>query len=190
MTTTVTVSASTAVVTVEETSATVNVVGSDAATVSVAGAVGPSPIAQRFTPTFTATGLAFTGSGATYPTYNSWFVKHGQFVTFQIEVLCTTVTNFGTGQYKLELPIAPLLVGGHFPGWVWRDPAIPADDANHIILNADYTNTSTTLDLHFLVGATASPKPIIENQLKQGAPGYDLTTVSRIYVNGTYIAES
>jgi hypothetical protein len=184
------VSASTAVVTVAETSATVNVVGSDAATVSVAGAVGPSPIAQRFTPTFSATGLTFTGSGATYPTYNSWFVKHGQLVTFQIEVILSTVTNFGTGQYKLELPVAPLLPGGHFPGWIWRDPAIPADDSNHIILNVDYAGTSTTLDLHFLVGATANPKPIIENQLKQGAPGYNLTTVSRMYVNGTYIGES
>lgn len=190
MTTTVTVSASTAVVTASTTEAVISVSGSDAATVSVAGAVGPSPIAQRYSPTFQATGLTFTGSGATYPSYNSYFVKHGQFVTFQIEVDLSTVTNFGTGQYKLELPIAPLRPGGHFTGWVWRDPEIPADDANHIILNADYTNTSATLDLHFLVGATASPKPIIENQLTQGAPGYNLTTVSKIYVNGTYIAES
>lgn len=185
-----TVTASTAVVTASTTEAVISVSGNDAATVTVAGAVGPNPIAQRWSPVFQATGLTFTGSGATYPTYNSWFVKHGQFVTFQIEVLCTTVTNFGTGQYKLELPVAPLLEGGHFPGWVWRDPAIPADDANHIILNVDYTGTSTTLDLHFLVGATANPKPVIENQLKQGAPGYNLTTVSKMYVNGTYIAVS
>ena len=102
----------------------------------------------------------------------------------------TTVTAFGTGQFKSELPVAPLLPGAHFPGWIWRDPSVPADDANHIVLNVDYTNTSKTLDLHFLVGATASPKPIIENQLTQGAPGYNLTTVSKIYINGTYIAES
>ena len=102
----------------------------------------------------------------------------------------TTVTAFGTGQYKTELPIAPLAAGSHFPGWVWRDPSVPADDTNHIILNVDYTGTSRTLDMHFLVGAPATPKPVIENQLKQGAPGFDLTTVSRIYINGTYIAES
>lgn len=190
MTTTVTVSASTAVVTVEETSATVNVVGSDAATVSVAGAVGPSPIAQRFTPTFSATGLAFTGSGATYPTYNSWFVKHGQLVTFQIEVLCTTVTNFGTGQYKLQLPVMPLGGSNHFAGWVWRDPSIPADDENHIILNVDTVGVTDVLDLHFLIGATPQPKAIVEKVLTQSAMGFDLTTVSRLYVNGTYIAES
>jgi hypothetical protein len=190
LSTTVTVTASTAVVTASTTEATISVSGSDAATVTVAGAVGSNPIAQRWSPVFQATGLTFTGSGATYPTYNSWFVKHGQLVTFQIEVICSTVTNFGTGQYKLELPVAPLLSGGHFPGWVWRDPAVPADDANHIILNVDYTGTSQTLDLHFLVGASAQPKAVIENQLKQGAPGYNLTTVSRMYVNGTYIGES
>ena len=186
----VTVSMSTAVVTASTTEAVINVTGQDAATVTVAGASGPSPIAAQYSPVFSATGLTFTGSGTTYPSYNSWYVKHGQMVTFQIQIDMTTVTAFGTGQFKSELPIAPLLPGAHFPGWIWRDPSLPADDANHIVLNVDYTNTSKTLDLHFLVGATASPKPIIENQLTQGAPGYNLTTVSKIYINGTYIAES
>jgi hypothetical protein len=108
-------------------------------------------------------------------------------VTFYIEIYCTTVTNFGTGQYAMSLPFMPAHGGNHFPGWVWRDPAIPADDANHIILNADHNGATKQLDLHFLVGAPANPKPVIENQLKQGAPGYNLTTVSKLYVNGTYI---
>ena len=186
----VTVATSTAVVTASTTEAVINVTGQDAAVVTVAGAVGPNPIAVRYVPTFSATGLTFTGSGTAYPSYNSWYVKHGQLVTFSIEIDMTTVTAFGTGQFKSELPVAPLLAGGHFPGWVWRDPSIPADDANHIILNVDYTGTSQTLDMHFLVGASAQPKAIIENQLTQGSPGYNLTTVSKIYINGTYIAES
>ena len=190
MTTTVTVSASTAVVTASTTEAVISVSGVDEATVSVAGAVGPNPIAERYSPVFQATGLTFTGAGATYPTYNSWFVKHGQFVTFQIEVDCSTVTNFGTGQYKLELPIAPLRPGTHFTGWVWRDPAIPADDSNHIILNVDYVGTSKTLDLHYLAGAPAEPKAVIEKQFADSNAGFSMTTVSKIYVNGTYIAES
>lgn len=188
--TTVTVTASTAVVTASTTEAVVAVTSSDAAVITVAGASGPNPIAVRYTPTFSATGLTFTGSGTAYPSYNSWYVKHGQFVTFAIQIDCTTVTAFGTGQYKTELPIAPLTPGAHFTGWVWRDPSVPADDTNHIVLNVDYTGTSSTLDMHFLVGAPANPKPVIENQLKQGAAGFDLTTVSKIYVNGTYIAES
>lgn len=186
----VTVSMSTAVVTVAETSATVNVTGADSAVVTVAGASGPSPIAVRYSPAFTATGLTFTGSGTAYPSYNSWYVKHGQLVTFSIEIDMTTVTAFGTGQFKSELPIAPLVPGNHFSGWVWRDPSVPADDENHVVLNVDYVNTSKTLDMHFLVGATATPKPIVEKQFADSNAGFTMGTASKIYINGTYIAEA
>lgn len=184
----VTVAMSTAVVTVTETSATVDVVGANSITVDAVAGNVQLPSAVRWSPTFSATGLAFTGSGATYPTYNSYYVKHGQLVTFQIEVLCSTVTNFGTGQYKLQLPVMPLGGSNHFTGWIWRDPSIPADDENHIILNVDTVGVTDVLDLHFLIGATPQPKAIVEKVLTQSAMGYDLTTVSRIYVNGTYIA--
>jgi hypothetical protein len=201
--TTVTVTTSTAVVEViPPASATVTTSGAATALISVAsgptgpqGATGPTgpagpesnPVAVRYTSAFTATGLTFTGTGVTAPGYNSYYVKTGALVTFYVEVSCATVTNFGTGQYALSLPFLPAQGGNHFSGWVWRDPAIPADDANHIILNADHNGATKQLDLHFLVGAPANPKPVIENQLKQGAPGYNLTTVSKLYVNGTYI---
>jgi len=185
--TTVTVTTSTAVVDViPPASATVTTSGAAMATVSVApDFVWPSQ--ARYTSDFTATGLAFTGTGATAPGYNSYYLKHGSLVMFYIEILCTTVTNFGTGQYSMSLPFLPAHSGNHFAGWVWRDPAVPADDANHIILNADHNGATKQLDLHFLVGASAQPKAVIENKLSQGAPGYNLTTVSRLYVNGTYI---
>lgn len=156
------------------------------------GPPGPAAFTTviRWSPTFSATGLAFTGSGTTYPTYNSYYVQSGKLVSFWIEINLSTVTNFGTGQYKVDLPVAPLAgTMNHFTGWVWRDPAIPADDANHIIVNADHTVGAQVLDLHFLVGATANPKPIIENKLSQGAMGYNLTTVSKMYINGTYITQ-
>lgn len=201
--TTVTVTTSTAVVEViPPASATVTTSGAATALISVAsgptgpqGATGPTgpagpesnPVAVRYTSAFTATGLTFTGTGVTAPGYNSYYVKTGALVTFYVEVSCATVTNFGTGQYALSLPFLPAQGGNHFAGWVWRDPAIPADDANHIILNADHNGATKQLDLHFLVGAPANPKPVIENKLSQGAPGYNLTTVSKLYVNGTYI---
>ena len=189
MTTTVTVTTSTAVVDViPPASATVTTSGAATATVNVSTtSAADVPTSVRYTSAFTATGLAFTGTGVTAPGYNSYYVKTGALVTFYIEVDCATVTNFGSGQYSLSLPFLPAQGGNHFAGWVWRDPAIPADDANHIILNADHNGLTKQLDLHFLVGATANPKPVIENQLKQGAPGYNLTTVSKLYVNGTYI---
>lgn len=150
----------------------------------------PNPGVVRYSPTFSATGMTFTGTNSTYPTYNSYYVKTGQLVSFVIKVDLDTVTNFGTGQYKLQLPFTPLVGFNHFSGWVWRDPAVPADDSNHIILNADTSGVTDILDLHFLVLAPANPKPVIENILTQGASGYDLTTSSKIYVNGTYISAS
>ena len=187
MTTEVTVTTSTAVVNVTAANtSTVTTSGAATATVSVApGITWPSTI--RYTSDFTATGLAFTGTGATAPGYNSYYVKNGALVTFYIQVDCTTVTNFGTGQYAMSLPFLPAYGGNHFAGWVWRDPAIPADDENHIILNADTVGITKTLDLHFLLTASRIPAAVVERKLTQGAPGYNLTTVSKLYVNGTYI---
>ncbi len=70
------------------------------AVVKIAGIVGPkgdtgpqgpagpalNPVAVRWSPTFQATGLTFTGTGTTYPTYNSYYVKIGQLVTFNIKI--------------------------------------------------------------------------------------------------------
>jgi hypothetical protein len=157
------------------------------------GATGPAVSADsvRFSPVFAATGLNFTGSGATYPTYNSYYVKVGKLVTFYIRVNCTTVTSFGTGQFNLELPVAPAAnMTNHFSGWVWVDPSLPADELNgHITVIADHLPGETTLDLHWLKATTSNPKPIIESLLFQGTP-VSLTTSSIIQVSGTYIANA
>ncbi len=157
------------------------------------GATGPalSPAAVRFSPTFSATGLTFTGSNTTYPTYNSYYVKAGQMVTFWIAIDMTTVTNFGTGQFKVNLPFAPLATAAnHFSAWAWVNPALPPDDLNgHIQMVADNLAGSQTLDLHWLLAATSNPKPVIESILSQGTP-VTFTTASKIYINGTYISAS
>lgn len=158
------------------------------ATISDIGDAGGISTAVRFSPTFQATGLTFTGSGATYPTYNSYYVKYGQMVTFNIIVNLTTVTNFGTGQFKVDLPFAPLAsTANHFSAWSWVDPALPADELNgHVQMVADHLPNSQTMDLHWLKETTASPKPLIESLLVQGTP-VTFTTASRMYINGTYI---
>jgi hypothetical protein len=142
----------------------------------------------RYSPTFTATGLTFTGSGATYPTYNSYYIKTGKLVSFVIEVSCTTVTNFGTGQYKLQLPFTPAVGFNHFSGWAWADPNIDPDTGTgHTILNCDTAGVTNVLDLHYLKQSGGANSPIREGLLVQGTP-VALTTISKIYVNGTYIA--
>lgn len=160
-------------------------------TVSDLDAAGIGTAAVRWSPTFQATGLTFTGSGTTYPTYNSYYVKNGQMVTFSIVTDMTTVTNFGTGQLKLELPFDPLpTAANHFSAWAWINPEIPADELNgHVQMVADHVIGSKTLDLHWLKETTAQPKPVIESLLIQGTP-VTFTTASKIYVNGTYISAS
>jgi len=162
----------------------------------IQGEVGPqgpalNPTAVRWSPTFQATGLTFTGSNSTYPTYNSYYIKVGQLVTFNIKIQMTTVTNFGTGQFKVDLPFAPIAsAANHFSAWAWVDPSQPADELNgHVQMVADHLSGSQTLDLHWLKETTASPKPLIESLLVQGTPT-TFTTSSIFYVNGTYIAAS
>lgn len=143
----------------------------------------------RWSPEFSATNMAFTGTGATYPTYNSYYIKNGQLVTFNIKILMSTVTNFGTGQYKTELPFLPISsAANHFSAWAWVDPTQPPDELNgHVQLVADHLPNTKVLDLHWLKETTASPKPVIESQLIQGTP-ITFTTASFIYINGTYIS--
>lgn len=148
------------------------------------------PTKVRYTPNFTATGLVFTGTNETHPAYNSYYVKHGDLVTFNISVDMTTVTDFGTGQFALELPFAPIpSAANHFSAWAWVDPTQPADALNgHIQLVADHLQNSQILDLHWLKETTAEPKPLIESILSQGNP-ITFTTASKLYVNGTYICQ-
>ena len=149
------------------------------------------PVSQRYQPTFSATGLTFTGTGATYPTYDSWYVKTGQLCSFTIKCIMTTVTNFGTGQLKLELPFASKnSLANHFSAWCWVNPALPPDDLNgHIQMVADHLPGTSVLDLHWLQAATSNPKPVIETLFSQGNP-VTMTTASFLYVNGTYITEA
>lgn len=148
---------------------------------SVAGAV------TRWTPAFTATGLTYTGSGATHPAYNSYYVKNGSMVSFWIAIDLSTVTNFGTGQYKTELPFFALPTAmNHFAGWCLVDPAENPDLASHAILNFDHLTGVKTLDGHYLKQSGGAHTPIMEGIFKQGEPS-TMTTSSKIYVNGTYI---
>lgn len=154
--------------------------------------IGPIPNGEptRWSPTFSATELTFTGANSEYPTYNSYYVKNGYMVSFWIKVDLDTVTNFGTGQFKLELPLEPYPeTMNHFSGWVWKDPSLPADQLDgHIILNVDHAPGSKTLDLHWIGATTPDPKPVIEHLFYQGWP-IILTTQSKIYVNGTYFTK-
>jgi hypothetical protein len=155
--------------------------------VTTAVGVGGNGEVTRWSPNFKATGLAFAGTGATYPTYNSHYVKNGRSVTFFVEINLATVTNFGTGQYIAELPFIPLTgTMHHFQAWALVDPTVNPHIAGHVVLQADHLANTKDLDLHYLKQAGGAHSPLMEALFKQGTPA-TLTTSSKIYINGTYI---
>ena len=155
--------------------------------VTSAQGTGANGEVTRWSPNLQATGLTFTGSGATYPTYNSHYVKNGRMVSFWIAIDLNTVTNFGTGQYKTELPFAPLTgTMNHFQAWANVDPTVNPDIAGHVVLQADHLADTSVLDLHYLKQAGGANSPLMEALFVQGTPA-TLTTSSKIYINGTYI---
>lgn len=155
--------------------------------ITTAVGVGGNGEVTRWSPNFTATGLAFTGTDATYPTYNSHYVKNGRMVSFWIAIDLDTVTNFGTGQYKTALPFAPLTgTMNHFQAWANVDPTLNPDIAGHVVLQADHLANTSVLDLHYLKQAGGANSPLMEALFVQGTPA-TLTTSSKIYINGTYI---
>lgn len=141
----------------------------------------------RWTPSFSATGLTFTGTGSTHPAYKSYYAKNGSVVSFWIEIDMTTVTNFGTGQFKSELPFMPISGSlNHFAGWVNVDPSQNPDLAGHIILNVDHLANTKELDFHYLKQAGGAKTAIVEAMLVQNTPVV-FTTATIMYVNGTYL---
>jgi hypothetical protein len=54
---------------------------------------------KTYSPVWSGTGLAFTGTPAT-----GTYIKIGNFIQVQITVHFDNVSNFGTGQYSLTLP--------------------------------------------------------------------------------------
>lgn len=56
---------------------------------------------QSYNPVWSGSNLAFNGTPAT-----GSYIKIGNFVIIQIDVVYTTVTNFGNGQWSVTLPFA------------------------------------------------------------------------------------
>ena len=168
----VTVAMSTAVVTVEETSATVNVVGATFATVAVGEVVAPE---VPFTVDGGTSGTQPTFSGS--PLFSGSYVLLDRLVHFRINVDMTNITNFGTGQYFVTLPFNSahtyLTSSGH--------------------LHDESANKNYTLQGHILAGTN------VLELFYTGANGQQdtfehnkpvtLATADVFHVSGTYIKD-
>ena len=120
-----------------------------------------------FTSTWTGTGLAFTGTPAT-----GYYIKIGKMIFFTINVSCSNVTNFGTGNYSLTLPFAPDNDYMTNNGGVHKN-------SDHYQIGGDMNGGSTTMPLFYLSN-NGSNSPMKYNQ------PVALTTASYFYISGTY----
>ena len=122
-----------------------------------------------FTSTWSGTGLVKTGTPAT-----GSYIKLGKMVFFNIKVLCTTVTNFGTGQYSLTIPFAPdndylLLNGG----------VHDVSTGDHYQIAGDLESGSTTMSLWYQQNNG-------RNAAMTGSQPVSLATADYFYISGSY----
>jgi hypothetical protein len=125
-----------------------------------------------YSPVWSGTGLAFTGTPAV-----GQYSRVGKMITFNIKVNCTTVTNFGTGQYFLTLPFAP------FNNFVFRNGGLHDTSANvHYSILGDSHAGSTSLELLYsrVQGSHAQDDPFDHNS------PLTLATADFFYISGTY----
>lgn len=121
-----------------------------------------------YTPTWSGTGLAFTGTPAT-----GTYIRVGKMIFYNIQVACTTVTNFGTGQYSITLPagLAPATSFQHLGGL--------HKNTDHYTLLADLGAASTSITLYH---PAANGSQDIFSYNKPTV----MTTAVTWYISGTY----
>jgi len=138
------------------------------------GATGPSTSVQTYSPVWTGTGLAFTGTPAT-----GEYIQFGKYIFFNIKVLFSTVTNFGTGQYSLTLPFAP------DNDYVFRNSAIH-QGSTHYHIAADAASETTSVALYHTANTSGS-NSYAHDDLLTGTNPVNLTTSGYMYISGQYL---
>ncbi len=102
-----------------------------------ASATFPDPIA--WTPVLSATNFSQTSNPAT-----GEYFKYGKMVVVSLDVPLTNVTNFGTGQYKINLPFPAAKHGDAYAGTLHD-----ADDG-FFTLKGHYNAASSEMTLWYI----------------------------------------
>jgi hypothetical protein len=145
------------------------------------GATGPtgaagSPSVSAYTPVFSA-----VSSPPTAGLSSGTFTTAGRNIFFEARVNFATASSFGTGQYSITLPVLPSSLSGHsFTGVI----DVTGDGTTNRQIVAYATSPgSAVLNLWFL-GSDSALTAVT------GTGPVTLTTNSRIYINGSFIANS
>ena len=129
---------------------------------------------SSYNSTWSGTGLAFTGT----PTTAS-YIKIGNLVTVQIDVVFTNVSNFGTGQYSLTLPFASKYHTDVYGGSIHK---VVNQGIDHYSLKGHLSDGSTTFTL-WAIGSSAADQPFDHDS------PVNIDTDDRFHMSFTYICE-
>lgn len=128
-------------------------------------------ISATYQPTFTGTGLIYTGT----PVVGT-YVLIGNLCHFRIKINFSTTTNFGTGQYFTTLPFPPK------DDYVFREGGLHADSYHYAIMG-DAEEGTTELSL-WCPTSSGQDTPFNHNTPR------NMLTSYYFYVSGTYEIEA
>ena len=135
---------------------------------------GLTTIINSYSPVWSGTGLAFTNTPAT-----GTYVKIGNLVIVQNDVIFTTVTNFGTGQYSLTLPFASKYHTDVYGGSIHK---ITNQGIDHYSIKGHLVPGSTTYTL-WIIGSSAA-----DDQFDHNTP-IIIDTDDKFHMSFSYICE-
>jgi hypothetical protein len=142
------------------------------------GPIGPAgvPTENPYVSVLSATGAAYTGSpgAGTYSQY-------GKQVIFNVAVACTNISNFGTGQWQLTLPVTPETGKAlSFSGIL----DIAGNQSGAVYEIAGHTTEGSAIVRLFVIGTNG-----LRANLTGTSPA-TLTTSSRVYISGAFLAQT
>jgi hypothetical protein len=129
---------------------------------------------KSYSPVWSGTGLAFTGSPAT-----GTYIKIGNLIQVQISVDFDNVSNFGTGQYSLTLPFPSKYHTDVYGGSV-HDTVNQGVD--HYSLKGHLSDNSSTFTI-WNIKSSAADEPFDHNS------PIGLTTSDLFHMSFSYICE-
>jgi hypothetical protein len=135
---------------------------------------GLTTVIHSYSPVWSGTGLTYTNS----PTTGS-YMKIGNWVIVQIDVVFTTVTNFGTGAYSLTLPFASKYHTDVYGGSVHD---ITNQGIDHYSLKGHLVPGSTTFTVWDMASASQ------DEAMNYNTP-FNLAQADRFHMSFSYICE-
>jgi|688.fasta_scaffold248735_3 hypothetical protein len=129
---------------------------------------------NSYNPVWSGTGLTYTNTPAT-----GSYIKIGNLVQVQIDVLFSTVTNFGTGQYSLTLPLPSKYHTDVYGGSIHN---ITNQGIDHYSLKGHLSPASSTITV-WNIGSSAQDQPFDHNS------PFVLETTDRFHMSFSYICE-